>query len=236
MKKLPIHPNALRGFLCFLPCLLVMTPMAGAVTVEVEGGGFGGSDSDLINNDSPDLVSVGFDTGTTVAINDGSTEIFNLWDTSAPLFSSVNTFDLNVADHPLGYSISRIETVVNYSALGVSFVEIGRQDYQRLLIEFSTVASADYFELVSYEVDSGWPDPEASNGYRVVVSEPGLGAYLATGVDSLRFTILDPRDDDSVLISELDVFGRAEPVPEPGVAMLGGMAAFLLLARRRRHD
>jgi hypothetical protein len=56
---------------------------------------------------------------------------------------------------------------------------------------------------------------------------------LATGVDAIRFDILDTFSNNAggVVMREIDVFGTA--VPEPSATLLFGLGGLVLLRRRR---
>lgn len=230
-RNLYCTPGPRSGLLA-LSLLAVLSHPAAGVSVVVEEGSFTGSSLDLINSGSPDLAAVFLGAGSSGAMHDGSPATYTAWATGDFGFSSVNTFNLDTVANPAGYRISEIEVVTAFGAGGIATGGPFGYWNQRVLIEYSTVGTTDYFELVEY--DEG-PVEEDPGGYRVTVSEPAFGVDLAYGVDSLRFTILDPRERDAgVVISELDVFGRAEPVPEPGMALLGGLAGLVALGRRRR--
>jgi two-component system chemotaxis sensor kinase CheA len=75
-------------------------------------------------------------------------------------------------------------------------------------------------------------DLGAATKVNVVDSTPG--AFIATGVDAIRFNILDTISSNSggVVMREIDVFGSAV-IPEPNSALLIGIAGLTILRRRR---
>jgi hypothetical protein len=78
-------------------------------------------------------------------------------------------------------------------------------------------------------------DPGSGNDGKITLTS-SLGP-IATGVDAIRFVILDNGDSNlETGYSELDVFGTATTVPEPSSHLFLGLGAIglLMVARRRR--
>jgi hypothetical protein len=135
------------------------------------------------------------------------------------------TFDLNTSVNTLGYNISSIATYAGW---------FGTRANQSYIVEFSLVGSASYntLDTVNY-----LPIPNAdgaTNSTRVVISDSLFGS-IASGVDSLRFTINTPGPgiNSDTAYREFDIIGTATVVPEPTTYAMLGLAGVSLLILRR---
>jgi hypothetical protein len=191
------------------------------------------SSTDLINQgqptfDAPQQVS-GYTpfsiTGpsNTDALNDGSAGAAS--DTSTIAFDLdgtwTSTFNLNTTLNPLGYDISKIQSISGWTDQRTN------QNYQ---VSYSVVGDSGFVSLGTFSFNG--PSDGNPNATRMTLDITGL-----TGVDAVRFAFspLGAGGDEAVY-RELDVFGSAvaaPTVPEP--ASLGLLAAGSLLAMRRRR-
>jgi uncharacterized protein (TIGR03382 family) len=196
------------------------------------------STTDLLAGTTP--VVTGYPGGSvdTNAIYDGVTVDSSLNATSGNIYLNTNpnvvmTFDLNGS--VTGYDITSIASIAGWNTNAHNHAP---QFYQ---VEVSLVGSATYTSLnITGSAAAGgivFYDPFASGqgSTRVTVTEDTSGV-LASGVDSIRFTLISTPDGltNDTVYKEIDVFGTATVIPEPSTALLGGLGVLALL-RRRRH-
>lgn len=246
-SKKSISPSAV------LPCLAVAAATVGvghaAVVITGEFATVPYSQSPWANTISAtDLVNSGQSSlaGTTVSavhgsfakagVNDGSgkdgSTSENTFFKSDEHFPAVVTFDLDVTTNTRGYDIISISSFMGWVPNSMA------QANQTYTVEVSKVGSTGYTTLATISYTPFEDKDDTAHETRVQITEDSNGA-LASGVDSIRFTFADPKDTGvgtgeklGTVIRELDVFGSAT-VPEPSVAMLGGLGLLGLLLRRR---
>ena len=149
-------------------------------------------------------------------------------------FPATATFDLNIAVHTLGYDITSMQSFMGWSTVSMA------QGNQTYTVAVSAVGSAAYTDIATVAY-TPFADVSGTDYDSHVLITDSTGT-LATGVDSIRFTFLDPLLSvtpggggfPGTLVRELDVFGTAATVPEPSAMMLGLLSPALLLGRRRR--
>jgi len=115
-------------------------------------------------------------------------------------FQATATFNLDVANHPLGYDLSSIESFMGWSA---------QHSDQVYSVEIKKVGSASFVTLTSVEYRAFNGVPQSDYETRVVIEDDG-GGLLATGVESIRFTFDDPGNTSgtgNTMVREIDVYG-----------------------------
>ncbi|MDP4623927.1 MAG: hypothetical protein NWT08_02190 [Akkermansiaceae bacterium] len=153
------------------------------------------------------------------------------------------TLTFDVTTNTLGYDITGIKTVAGWNELS------GGRSNQGYAITFTFVndttatfvnkqnwepnlSDSFYWTEVEFTEDGGGvlnSDTVAVNG-GAAAADAGT---TATGVKAISWTTFDNANPGSiVLYREFDVFGTAT-VPEPSVAILGGIGLLALLRRRR---
>jgi hypothetical protein len=219
-------------------CLLLSSvPAWAAVSVSYQSaaaqGAYTVSNSDLINSNSPALLSTThtgytpftFDggTSTTAALNDGFQGISYVSGNGA---LSSGAFDLDgiwssTFFLSASYDINQIETVASWPAARASqaYTVSYRQTGNPLFTPLTTI---EY--LVS---------PNQSS--KVVISD--TGGVLAYNVDAIRFDFFVASGSASskeTVYREADVFGTLVPEPSAaGLLLLGGMALWLGRFKKR---
>ena len=138
--------------------------------------------------------------------------------------SSTRTFDLGGGPGGLGFNITEIQSIAAWKDAGYA-----NQKYQ---VFVSLVGDAAFTLLTTVDFQPFGVNGGAATKVNVVDSTPG--AFIATGVDAIRFNILDTISSNSggVVMREIDVFGSAV-IPEPNSALLIGIAGLTILRRRR---
>lgn len=153
-------------------------------------------------------------------------------------FPGTATFDLNVAVNTFGYNITSIQSFMGWYGNNSQ-----AQANQTYTVDVSLVGSSSYANLATVSYRPFLDVSGANYESHVVLTQDNGTGILASGVDSIRFTFLDPLSattgvangaggNEGTLIRELDVFGAAS-VPEPSAALLGGLGMLALLRRRR---
>ena len=138
---------------------------------------------------------------------------------------AVITYTLDTALNSSGYRIDQVDIFHGWR-------DDGRDDITSFNLAYSTVLAPGVF--IDVVVGGGSGDYAADFGRTSVV--PGLGStFVADNVAALRFTF-NGFQNGSGGLSEIDVIGRASPVPEPasmGLMLLsiGGLA---MRSRRQR--
>lgn len=228
--KISVRNHAVVGAIGAAALLFAGAPLAAAATVTTASSGtaFAVSNVDLLQTDLLGVVTTGqfgaSGTASEPVLRDGANP--NAGDdygsTSLVYEGSTATYTLDTVTNVLGYTITSIATYGQWND--------GR-DRQDIVVEYDTVGNpGTYINIASYSFE---PDPTFS---RVVTTPSGLDTFLATGVQSLRFTF--PNQENGYGgYRELDVFGVAVAVPEPETyaLMLAGLAAVGALARRARR-
>lgn len=160
------------------------------------------------------------------------------------------TFTLDTVASPLGYSLERISTYAGWDS--------GR-DGQAYVVQYATVAapgtfvtlatvtrfdntsfpltytSYEYDEETDTEIEVERPDEDYSH---TLVELTSVGGSLAANVSAVRFVFAGV-ENSGTGFREFDLIGEAmpAPIPEPAqAAVLGaGMAALVVMSRRRRR-
>lgn len=202
------------------------------------------SSSDLVNQDSPDLLAVSSTPiESLIGMNDGSVAGIGAIQQENSEYPASIEFHLDTTANPLGYSISAVSTVTGLSQPEAQvtewfsfFTELSPQLYT---LSYSLVGEASFNELVTVSDLGSAPIRK--------VTLIGLSSEIDGGVDALRFTWLDPypgvlmgvnpSDETLTIVREIDVFGSAitEQVPEPGTAATTLCLCGMLTARRWRR-
>ena len=207
-------------------------------------GSYTPSASDLVNSGSPSLLSrtnnggsyYGSDPGGSALNNgtiyaDGATSATEGERSYCPANGSAITFDLDLANAPLGYDISAIEAITG--AGGGQY-----RASQKMRVEYSTVGSSG-FELLVGEDQWNFLETQHSREMKVGLYSP-LSSPMAHHVDQLRFTFFgivvpDLTPDGISMYREIDVSGTPT-VPEPATLglLLAGLAGLCMTRRRGR--
>lgn len=181
--------------------------------------GFGGVDPSGLNDgtNGGDFEAVGINalTGASFA-KDGTV--------------SFREFVLGIGANGLGFDITSIQSIAAWQGAGLQ-----NQKYD---IFVSTVGSASFTLLTTVDYQPvAWVSTDAAdaNGGATKVNVTDNSGPLATGIDAIRFNILDTvaASGAGVVMREIDVFGAAA-VPEPTSAVLLGLSGLALLRRRRQ--
>jgi hypothetical protein len=202
---------------------------------------FPASANDLINTGEPTLGTVAhtnynnFNSFSSGGLNDGTlgtpsgqtpAATFDLDGT----WTSEYNLNLLLGANSLGYTINEIRTIAGW---------IAPRAGQQYSVDLSTISSAGYdislgtFTLVKID-----------EGSSLISITDNVDGIIATGVDAIRFSFVDPTNnpsaDDATVYREIDVLGFEDelvvlPVPEPATAALLGLGALGLVANRRRH-
>ncbi len=141
---------------------------------------------------------------------------------------SFREFFIGNGANGLGYNITEVQSIAAWQ--GASFQN------QRYEILVSTVGSAAFTLLatVNFQPASGTSGSVQGGATKINVTD-SLGV-LATGIDAIRFNILDSSGATAggTVFREIDVFGIST-VPEPSSALLGGLGLLAILRRRRSY-
>ena len=193
------------------------------------------STTDLLAGVTP--ATSGTYAGDSNGINDGVSVASSLTATGGNIYLSTNgnvtmTFDLTGS--VTGYNITSIDSIAGWNT---NAQHHAAQFYEVLV---SAVGSAAYTSLnltggatsggkVSYD-----PFGSGQGATKVTITDDSSG-IIASGVDSIRFILTHQADglDNDTVYHEIDVFGAATAVPEPSVALLGGLGLIALMRRRR---
>lgn len=174
------------------------------------------STTDLINSGQPSLASATI-TPSNVSfpgsgIHDGNYSnnlANNTFFQSGLHFPARADFMLDTTANPAGYDITNITSLMGWSTVSQA------QANQGYLIEVSTVGDAGYTALATVSYKAFADEDGSAYESKVEVTRPS--GPLATGVDAIRFTFLDPVGPDGVtpgtgqfdgtVIREIDVIG-----------------------------
>jgi hypothetical protein len=193
------------------------------------------SNADLVNAGSPDLLyfnSTSF--SNPLGIFDGQ----SAWTGGAAATSSwiaqdedeypaTITFTFDTIENPLGYNISSIRTLTHDAFFNLGTIDGWVQYYK---LEYSVVGTVGFETLVTVDVGE-----RGHHEGMIWVTLLDIDDEL-TGVDALKFTLMDPSEDiDSITwIGEIDIMGSpVTQVPEPASTVLLLGATALLLRRTR---
>lgn len=138
--------------------------------------------------------------------------------------SSIRTFDLGNGPDGLGFNITEIQSIAAWKDAGYA--------NQRYEVYVSLVGDTAFTLLATVNYQPFSVNGGAATKVNIVDDTPG--AFIATGIDAIRFNILDTTSSASggVVMREIDVFGSAA-IPEPTSALLIGIAGLTILRRRR---
>ena len=146
------------------------------------------------------------------------------------------TFDLDLSDSPTGYDIQEIRSYAGWNQNGST---LANQKYE---LQVSTVGNTEFASLgVFTYTPFADDDTREAAATKVTLTEDTTG-IIASGVDAVRFILMDTGIDnaigttniDGIVYHEIDVIGFAT-VPEPATVWMlvaGGLAALVLLRRR----
>ncbi|MBK1835478.1 PEP-CTERM sorting domain-containing protein [Roseibacillus ishigakijimensis] len=218
--------------------------LQGAVVVNAQGSGTEDSDpfpaaftpvssTDLINSDQASFLSISdVNTGgrpnTVGLLNDGIVGVGN--DFEAQFNTGSITFNLDLAESPLGYTITNVNT---YSAWNTQSGGRSDQEYTLTMIllndsEVEIVSGTHYANTTTAPGENG----EVNVWTEVLISDDDSGV-LATGVKAVRFDFATGANaGGTATYNEFDIIGTA--VPEPSTALLGVFGLLALSARKRR--
>lgn len=150
-----------------------------------------------------------------------------------PGSTAIATFDLNITVNTLGYDITSIQSFMGWSTVSMA------QGNQTYTVAVSAVGSATYTDIATVAYIPFADVNGVNYDSHVVITENSTGK-LATGVDSIRFTFLDPLSSvtpgvgtiEGTLIRELDVFGfPTGGVPPPDTVTIANPKARQILQR-----
>ena len=222
----------------------------GAIGIFVEYGTAGDasdfdstiSSTDLINNGSSTLSSVSSTPLVALSnLTDGtalSTAVRDEDFASPSEYSATIVFNVDLSINTLGYNLSSLST---FAGLGVNgdpvwydrYHEFAHQSYT---IAYSLVGDPAFADFATVSAVASFGDRSSK------VTLTALSGDVPGGVDAIRFTWLDPVPSIAASteptgtitgIREIDVFGSAVPIPEPGSALLLSLAFVTVLRRRR---
>ncbi len=228
-----------------IPSLLALTASAhAAITVafsnQVGAGGtttftptYVVSSTDLINGATPTAFapsSAAFElesSGGLAQLTNGTYGSINSGDTgSHPSFATVGnnggtSVTYSLGSNPAGYNITNINVFGGWNDNG--------RDQTAFTVLIALASSPTVFTTLTTQSFNPSVATGLQSATQVAVSD--TTGFLATGVANIRFTFPTVENGYTGL-AEIDVIGSA--VPEPGSAMLAGLAAVFGLARRRR--
>lgn len=126
----------------------------------------------------------------------------------------------------LGFDITEIQSIASWQGAGFS--------NQHYTVSVRFVGDAGFTPLTTVDYQP-FPALPANNGGSTKVNVTDNTGVLASGVEAIRFDILDTTSNDGggTVFAEIDVFGSFT-VPEPSAAVLLGLGGLTLLRRRRR--
>lgn len=193
------------------------------------------STTDLLAGVAP--TTSGAYAGDTNGIYDGVSVSGSLTATSGNIYLSSNpdvTMTFNLTGSVTGYDITSIASIAGW----VTNAHHHAAQFYEVLV--SVVGSASYTSLnLTGAAASGGKvsyDPFASGegSTKVTITDNSSGV-IASGVDGIRFVLISTPDalENDTVYHEIDVFGTATAIPEPSVALLGGLGLLALLRRRR---
>lgn len=194
------------------------------------------SDSDLVNADAESLASVSSTPFTAIgAVNDGAASV-SLVSEDDGEYPATIIFNLNTAEHSLGYSLTHLTTVTGVGdSHSPDWPDPSETADQRYSVAYSLVGDPAYIDFATVGA--------VSAGTHQKVTLTSLAGDVPIGVDSLRFTWMDPlptlgpefrAGDTYTAIVEIDVFGSPViPVPEPASVGLLLLSVAVLSKRVR---
>lgn len=128
-------------------------------------------------------------------------------------------FDLDLSAHPLGYQIERINVFSGWNS------GLAGQDFT---VELRLVGTEEYVALGRFT-------HAANNVAQVVSLTAASDAFLASGVEAIRFTHHTTAGDWRGSYREIDVIGVAVPEPAMAGLIIGFGVVGLAFALRRRR-
>lgn len=145
------------------------------------------------------------------------------WANEGAASSSIFEFGLGAG---LGYDLTEIQSIAAWQGAGFS-----NQRYN-ISVRYANDADFTFLTTVDYQP---FPASPNNNGGSTKVNITDDGGVLASGVEAIRFDILDTVGADSAgsVYREIDVFG-SESIPEPGAVSLLGLYALTFLRRKRK--
>jgi hypothetical protein len=168
----------------------------------------------------------GNDVGTVGNLTDGLFQMFNddnLTSNGARKSYAISggniTYNLDTTTNTQGYDISLIGIYTGW--------QNGGRDGINVQVFYSTVSNPMTFVSLTTATQNG-----AGQYQSGVITETVSPNLLATGVKSIRFDFSSTQENGASGYKELDVIGTAT-IPEPSVALLGGLGMLALLRRRR---
>ena len=190
------------------------------------------SSTDLINQGQSTYSSyVGVDEygGTVGSTLNNGTAVEPFGFAHDPDGTTTETYTLNTSVNTLGYDIAKIVSLASYADPRT------RQNYD---VAVHNVGSASGVFTPLYSVVNVGIDPDQWPAANLVTIVDDGGASMATGVDQIRFSFHATNGDYNWSVyKEIDVFGAATTIPEPGtlVLLLTGLIGLLAYAWRKRR-
>jgi hypothetical protein len=141
---------------------------------------------------------------------------------------SFREFVLGSGANGLGFDITEVQSISAWQGAGFQ-----NQNYT-ISVRYLGDPSYTPLTTVDFQPSTSTTASNAQGGSAKVNVTDDTG-LLASGIDAIRFDILDTVSSNAggVVMREIDVFGAATPVPEPSAAiLLGGFCALFLLRRR----
>jgi hypothetical protein len=233
-----------RTSILFASALAALAGSAGAaITVTGAGNstGFAVSSTDLLQTQLSSTTNnltinsgenghtgsgYGNDVGTVGNLTDGLFQMFNddnITSNGARKSYAISggniTYNLDTTTNTQGYDISLIGIYTGW--------QNGGRDGINVQVFYSTVSNPMTFVSLTTATQNG-----AGQYQSGVITETVSPNLLATGVKSIRFDFSSTQENGASGYKELDVIGTAT-IPEPSVALLGGLGMLALLRRRR---
>ncbi len=201
----------------------------------VPGALDGVSSTDLVNTGRPSFLSTTVNVApsfTANGMNNGlsasTTGATSYWPTNSTSTPTI-TFNLNLnpgtGGSATGYAIGTIQSIAGWGTVNYT------QAWQSVEVSISKVGSSAWESLGNFLTTPVMP---STGEYVTRITLTDDTGVLAESVDQIRFTYtqLSTGSAPGLVIREIDVFAAA--VPEPGRAMLLGLAVMGLILRRRR--
>lgn len=188
------------------------------------------SATDLINQGQPSLGATShpgytnFSSFSIGGLNDG---LLGTASTATPeatfdldgAWTSEFNLNLLAGSNSLGYTITEIRTIVGWASDRVG---------QQYTVQYSKIGDPGWTLLDSFSLFTG-----ISGSSQITLTD--TTGVIASGVDALQFTIVDPATGTASVYREIDVFGFEAQVPEPSAFYLVGLGMLGLVGRVRRR-